>query len=86
MNPTRYKLHSTKKLILRSLEKNGTQTVQQVSDEVGVGYTGVARALRNLWDRKLVTVTYKSGGKSYWRIRHAPKGSAENGSVQGGEG
>jgi predicted ArsR family transcriptional regulator len=69
MNPRRSNLDPTKILILRVLEKNGTQTVQQVSDEVGVGYTGVARALRNLWDRKLVTVTYKMGGKSYWRIR-----------------
>ena len=69
MNPRRSNLGPTKILILRVLEKNGTQTVQQVSDEVGVGYTGVARALRNLWDRKLVTVTYKMGGKSYWRIR-----------------
>lgn len=69
MNPNRHKLDSTKKLILRSLEKQGTQTVQQVSDEVGVGRASVARALHNLWDRKLVTVTYKPGGKSYWRIR-----------------
>ena len=69
MNPRRSNLDATKILILRVLEKNGTQTVQQVSDEVGVGYTGVARALRNLWDRKLVTVKYKMGGKSYWRIR-----------------
>lgn len=69
MNPPLSKLHPTKILILRVLEKNGSQTIQQVSDEVGVGYTGVARALHNLWDRKLVTVTYKAGGKSYWRIR-----------------
>jgi predicted ArsR family transcriptional regulator len=69
MNPRRSNLGPTKILILRVLEKNGTQAVQQVSDEVGVGYTGVARALRQLWDRKLVTVTYKTGGKSYWRIR-----------------
>jgi len=69
MKPRRSNLDPTKILILRILEKNGTQTIQQVSDEVGVGYTGVGRALRNLWDRKLVTVTYKAGGKSYWRIR-----------------
>ena len=71
MKPRRSNLDPTKILILRILEKNGTQTIQQVSDEVVVGYTGVGRALRNLWDRKLVTVTYKAGGKSYWRIRDA---------------
>ena len=69
MNPRRSNLDPTKILILRVLEKNGTQTVQQVSDEVGVGRSNIARALHNLWDRKLVTVTYKSGGKTYWRIR-----------------
>lgn len=68
MNPRRSKLHPTKILILRTLEKNGSQTIQQVSDEIGVGYTGVGLALRQLWDLKLVTVTYK-GNKSYWRIR-----------------
>lgn len=68
MNPRRSNLDATKILILRVLEKNGTQTIQQVSDEVRVGYTGVGRALRQLWDLKLVTVTYK-GSKTYWRIR-----------------
>ena len=68
MNPPLSKLHPTKILILRVLEKNGTQTIQQVSEAVGVGYTGVARALRQLWDLGLVTQSFK-GGKSYWRIR-----------------
>jgi DNA-binding Lrp family transcriptional regulator len=68
MNPPLSKLHSTKILILRVLEKNGTQTIQQVSDEVGVGYTGVGRALRQLWDLGLVTESFTSN-KSYWRIR-----------------
>ena len=68
MNPPLSKLHPTKILILRVLEKNGTQTIQQVSDEVGVGYTGVGRALRQLWDLGLVTESFM-GGKSYWRIR-----------------
>ena len=68
MNLRRSKLHPTKILILRTLEKNGSQTIQQVSDEIGVGYTGVGSALRQLWDLRLVTVTYK-GSKTYWRIR-----------------
>ena len=68
MNPPLSKLHPTKILILRTLEKNGPQTIQQVSDEVRVGYTGVGRALRQLWDLKLVTESFR-GGKSYWRIR-----------------
>ena len=67
-NPPLSKLHPTKILILRVLEKNGPQTIQQVSDEVGVGYAGVGRSLRQLWDFGLVTVTYKAS-KSYWRIR-----------------
>ena len=67
-NPRHSKLDPTKTLILRVIEKNGPQTIQQVSDEVGVGYTGVGRALRQLWDLGLVTVTYK-GSKTYWRIR-----------------
>lgn len=72
MKPRRSNLGPTKILILRTLEKNGTQTVQQVCDEVGVGRASIARALHNLWDRKLVTVTYKEVGvtrKTYWRIR-----------------
>jgi DNA-binding transcriptional ArsR family regulator len=68
MNPPLSKLHPTKILILRVIEKNGPQTIQQVSDEVGVGYTGVGRALRQLWDLGLVTESFM-GGKSYWRIR-----------------
>ena len=66
--PKYSKLHPTKVLILRVLKKNGPQTIRQVSDEVGVGYTGVGYALRQLWDLKLVTESFK-GGKSYWRIR-----------------
>lgn len=68
MNPPRSKLDPTKILILRILKKNGPQTIQQVSDEVRVGYTGVGRALRQLWDLGLVTESFK-GSKSYWRIR-----------------
>jgi predicted HTH transcriptional regulator len=78
-------MHPTKTLILRFLEKNPNQTIQQVSEEVRVGYTHTGRLLRDLWKQGHVTESF-TGKKSYWRVRHAPKGSAENGSVQGGEG
>jgi DNA-binding MarR family transcriptional regulator len=78
-------MHPTKILILRFLEKNGPQTIRQVSEEIGVGYTHTGRLLRDLWKQGHVTESFKAS-KSYWRIRHATKGSAENDSVQDGEG
>ena len=79
------KLHPTKTLILRFLEKNGPQTIRQVSEEIRLSYTYTGKLLRQLHDMRLLTESF-TGNKSYWRIRHATKGSAENDSVQGGEG
>jgi len=79
------RLHPTKILILRFLEKNGPQTIRQVSEEIRIGYTHTGVLLRQLYDMDLLTESF-TANKSYWRIRHATKGSAENDSVQGGEG
>jgi DNA-binding transcriptional ArsR family regulator len=84
-NPPPSRLHPTKTLILRFLEKNGPQTIRQVSEEIGVGYTHTGVLLRQLYDMGLLTESF-AANKSYWRIRHATKGSAENDSIQGGEG
>jgi len=75
-------MHPTKTLILRFLAKNPNQTIRQVSEEIGVGYTHTGVLLRQLYNSGLLTESFKAS-KSYWRIRHAPKGSAENDSVQG---
>jgi DNA-binding MarR family transcriptional regulator len=66
------KLHPTKTLILRFLEKNPNQTIRQVSEEVGVGYTHTGVLLRQLHDMGLLTESFKTN-RSYWRIRHATK-------------
>jgi DNA-binding MarR family transcriptional regulator len=73
-------MHPTKTLILRFLEKNGPQTIRQVSEEIGVGYTHTGRLLRDLWKQGYVTESF-AANKSYWRIRHATKGSAKDDSV-----
>ena len=68
-NPRHSKLDPTKTLILRFLEKNGPQTIRQVSEEVGVGYIYMGRLLRDLWKQGHVTESFK-GNKSFWRLRN----------------
>jgi DNA-binding transcriptional ArsR family regulator len=65
-------MHPTKILILRFLEKNGPQTIRQVSEEIRIGYTHAGVLLRQLYDMGLLTESF-TGNKSYWRIRHAAK-------------
>jgi DNA-binding transcriptional ArsR family regulator len=67
-------MHPTKILILRFLEKNGPQTIRQVSEEIGVGYTHAGVLLRQLYDMGLLTESF-AANKSYWRIRHAKHGT-----------
>ena len=61
-------MHPNKTLILRFLEKNGPQTIRQVSEEIGVGYTHTGRLLRDLWKQGHVTESF-TGNKSFWRLR-----------------
>ena len=61
-------MHPNKTLILRFLEKNGPQTVRQVSEEIGVSYTHTGRLLRDLWKQGHVTESF-TGNKSFWRLR-----------------
>jgi DNA-binding Lrp family transcriptional regulator len=65
-------MHPTKTLILRFLEKNGPQTIRQVSEEIGVGYTHAGVLLRQLHGMGLLTESF-TANKSYWKIRHATK-------------
>jgi DNA-binding MarR family transcriptional regulator len=62
------RLHSNKTLILRFLEKNPNQTIQQVSEEIKLSYTHTGRLLRDLWKQDYVTESF-TGNKSFWRLR-----------------
>jgi DNA-binding transcriptional ArsR family regulator len=64
-------LDPTKTLILRELQKNGERTVEQIFDVLGgVSKKAIGTALRQLWDRKLVTQSFRVGSnKSFWRLR-----------------
>jgi predicted transcriptional regulator len=63
-------MHPNKTLILRFLEKNGPQTIRQVSEEIRLGYTYTGKLLRQLHSMGLLTESF-TANKSYWRIRHA---------------
>jgi hypothetical protein len=63
-------MHPTKTLVLRFLERNPNQTINQVSKEVGVGYIQTGRLLRSLYKMGLLNESF-IGAKSYWRIKGA---------------
>jgi predicted transcriptional regulator len=78
MSPPPSKLDPTKTLILRVLTEQHSKSkkykgvqVKLLSEKIGVGEKAILTALNMLWDRGLVTQSYKVDDKqSYWRIRN----------------
>ena len=70
-NPRPSNLSPTKILILRVLEKDGEQTVQQICEAMGMKRATVYAALVLLRDLKLVRRSIRDGANklNYWRIR-----------------
>ncbi len=69
MQPRKTGLDPTKLLILKALETHGMMSVEELRPLVSnLSRSSTGKALRNLWDRKLVTQSF-NGNKSFWRIR-----------------
>jgi DNA-binding transcriptional ArsR family regulator len=63
-------LDPTKTLILRELDEKGQRSTKQLTEVLGITHKAVGKALRQLWDMKLVTQSFKVGSReTFWRPR-----------------